>query len=151
MPPESKRYYEDFNVGDTSETARYYVDPAEALAFAQAWDPQIFHLDAEAAKNSFFKQLVISGWQTAAITMRLLVDARGPEGAPIIGIGIDELRWTAPVLPGDTLYARSEVTEKTPWPGGKPRSIVRVRNETVNQNGVVVMTHVANTIVPTKP
>ena len=151
MPPKPLQYYEDFNIGDVSETARYTVDPQEALAFARAWDPQVFHLDADLAKTSFFKQLVISGWQTAAITMRLLVDARGPDAAPIIGTGIDELRWTAPVLPGDVLYVRSEIIGKSPWPGGKPRGIVRVRNETINQNDVVVLTHVANTIVPTKP
>ena len=148
MPPDSMHYYEDFNVGDVAETGRYRVEAAEALAFARAWDPQSFHLDAEAAKTSFFKQLVISGWQTAAITMRLLVDARGPGAAPIIGTGIDELRWTAPVVPGDTLYVRTEVIEKSPWPGGKPRGIVRFRNETINQHDVVVLTHIANTIVP---
>jgi acyl dehydratase len=146
----AKRFYEDFSVGDVAETHTYRVDAAEALAFARAYDPQPFHLDAEAAKNSFFKQLVISGWQTIAITMRLLVDSREDPDYGIIGTGVDELRWTAPVVPGDTLRVRSEVIEKAPWPGGKPRGIVRFRNETVNQNDVVVLTHIANTIVPTR-
>lgn len=148
---ETKAFYEDFNVGDFVETRTYLVQLDEALAFARAYDPQPFHLDAQAAKASFFKQLVISGWQTTAITMRLLVDSRGPDAAPLVGMGVDELRWTAPVVPGDTLRVRSEVIEKSPWPGGKPRGIVRFRNETINQNDLVVLTHVANTIVPMRP
>jgi acyl dehydratase len=144
----AKYRYEDFNVGDVAESERYRVDPQSALDFARAYDPQPFHLDAEAAQNSFFKRLVISGWQTAAITMRLLVGMRSDDSFGIIGTGIDELRWTAPVLPGDELRVRSEVIEKRPWPGGKPRGIVRFRNETINQDDVVVMSHIANTIVP---
>jgi len=144
----SKTFYEEFAVGDASETGRYRVSPEEALAFARAYDPQPFHLDADAAKASFFKRLVISGWQTAAITMRLLVDARSAEGGVLIGMGVDELRWTAPVAPGDELRVRSEVVEMKSWPGGKPRGIVRFRNETINQDDVVVMTHIANAIVP---
>lgn len=144
----SKRYYEDFAVGDVSETGRHRITTQEALAFAGAYDPQYFHLDAAAAEKSFFKRLVISGWQTAAITMRLLVDVRKAEGGEMIGMGVDELRWTAPVAPGDELHVRSEVVEIKLWPGGKPRGIVRFRNETINQDDVVVMTHIANAIVP---
>ena len=144
----SKRFYEDFAIGDVSETGRYRITAEEALAFATAYDPQSFHLDAAAAETSFFKRLVISGWQTAAITMRLLVDLRKADGGELIGMGVDELRWTAPVAPGDELRVRSEVIEMKPWPGGKPRGIVRFRNETINQDDLVVMTHVANAIVP---
>jgi acyl dehydratase len=144
----SKQFYEDFALGDTSETGRYRITTQEALAFATAYDPQSFHLDAAAAETSFFKRLVISGWQTAAITMRLLVDLRQAEGGELIGMGVDELRWTAPVAPGDELHVRSEVIDRKPWPGGKPRGIVRFRNETINQDDLVVMTHIANAIVP---
>ncbi|MGD0966661.1 MAG: MaoC family dehydratase [Candidatus Aquilonibacter sp.] len=144
----SKRYYEDFDIGDVRETGRYRIGEEEALAFARAYDPQPFHLDAEAAKSSFFGKLVISGWLTAAIAMRLLVDARSAEDSPIIGSGIDELRWTFPVVPGDELHVRSEVIEKAPWPGGKPRGVVRFRNQTINQDDVVVMTFIANGIAP---
>jgi acyl dehydratase len=143
----SKRFYEDFAVGDVSETARYRIGMEEALAFAKAYDPQSFHIDATAAEASFFKRLVVSGWQTAAIAMRLLVDMRKAEGGELIGMGVDDLRWTAPVAPGDELRVRSEVIETKPWPGGKPRGIVRFRNETINQDDVVVMTYIANTIV----
>ncbi|HEX8805773.1 MAG TPA: MaoC/PaaZ C-terminal domain-containing protein [Candidatus Aquilonibacter sp.] len=144
----SKRFYEDFAVGDVIETARYKVATDEALAFAKAYDPQSFHLDAAAAEKSFFKKLVISGWQTAAITMRLLVDLWKAGGGELIGMGVDDLRWTAPVAPGDELRVRSEVIETKTWPGGKPRGIVRFRNETINQDDVVVMTHIANAIAP---
>jgi len=144
----SMRFYEDFQIGDVRETGRYRISEEEGLAFARAYDPQPFHLDAKAAESSFFKKLVISGWQTAAITMRLLVDARAGEDSPIIGTGIDELRWTFPVVPGDELHVRSEVIEKAPWPGGKPRGVVRFRNETINQDDVVVMTFIANGIAP---
>jgi acyl dehydratase len=143
-----KRYYEDFEVGDVRETGRYRITQEEGLAFARAYDPQPFHLDAKAAESSFFRKLVISGWQTAAITMRLLIDARKEDDGPLVGSGVDELRWTFPVAPGDELYVRSEVIEKAPWPGGKPRGIVRFRNETFNQNDVLVMTSIANTIAP---
>lgn len=144
----SKAFFEDFAIGDVGETGRYRVSMDEALAFAQAYDPQSFHLDAAAAEKSFFKRLVISGWQTAAITMRLLVDVRKAEGGEMIGMGVDELRWTAPVAPGDELHVRSEVIDVKAWLGGKPRGIVRFRNETINQDGLVVMTHIANAIFP---
>jgi acyl dehydratase len=144
----SNRFFEDFAVGDVSETARYRITTEEALAFAKAYDPQYFHLDAAAAQGSFFKRLVISGWQTAAITMRLLVDVRKAQGGEMIGMGVDELRWTAPVAPGDELHVRSEVIETKAWPGNKPRGIVRFRNETINQDEIVVMSHIANAIVP---
>lgn len=143
-----KQFYEDFAIGDVRETGRYLVTAEEGLAFARAYDPQPFHVDAEAAKSSFFKKLVISGWHTAAIAMRLLVDARQGEDSPLIGTGIDELRWTYPVVPGDELRVRSEVIEKAPWPGGKPRGIIRFRNETINQDDVVVMTYIANALAP---
>ncbi len=143
-----KQFYEDFEVGDVRETGRYRITQEEGLAFARAYDPQPFHLDEKAAESSFFRKLVISGWQTAAISMRLLVDARAKEDSPLVGSGVDELRWTFPVAPGDELRVRSEVIEKTPWPGGKPRGLVRFRNETLNQDDVVVLTYIANTIVP---
>ena len=146
-----KQFYEDFEIGDVRETGRYRITQEEGLAFARAYDPQPFHLDAKAAESSFFRKLVISGWQTAAISMRLLVDARSAEDSPLVGSGVDELRWTFPVAPGDELHVRSEVIEKAPWPGGKPRGLVRFRNETLNQDDVVVLTYIANTIVPKRP
>jgi acyl dehydratase len=146
-----ERYYDDFAIGDGFTSAPYRLSEEESLAFARAYDPQPFHLDAKAAESSFFGKLVASGWQTAAITMRLIVDHGALRATGVIGTGIDELRWTAPVVPGDELRVRSEVIEKIPWPGGKRRGIVRFRIETLNQNDVVVMTQIANCIVPIRP
>jgi acyl dehydratase len=142
------RFFEDFNVGDGFESETYTIDREASLAFAKAYDPQPFHLDEEAAAASLFGKLVCSGWQTTAITMRLLVDSLVLGGTGIIGTGIDELRWTAPVAPGDTLRLRAELVEKRAWPGNKPRGILRFRFETVNQDDIVVMTQCANCIVP---
>jgi acyl dehydratase len=146
----SARYYEDFAVGDVMETQRYTLTREEALEFAQRYDPQSFHLDDEAAAASFFGRLVASGWQTASITMRLIVQAGAFEGG-VVGAGVDQLRWTVPVVPGDTLYVRSEVIEMTPHPGGKPRGYVRFRTETLRDDQTVVMSQVTTTIVPRRP
>jgi acyl dehydratase len=142
------RYFEDFQLGDGLDSEPYTIDRDASLAFAKAYDPQPFHLDDAAAQASFFGKLVCSGWQTAAITMRLLVDSIVLGGTGIIGTGIDELRWTAPVAPGDTLRLHGELVEKRAWPGNKPRGILRFRLETINQDGLVVMTQFANCIVP---
>ncbi|HTX57606.1 MAG TPA: MaoC family dehydratase [Candidatus Acidoferrales bacterium] len=142
------RYFEDFAVGDAFETGRYRISLEESLAFARAYDPQPFHLDEEAAAASFFRRLVCSGWQTAAITMRLMVEGGIMGSNGLIGAGVDELRWTVPVAPGDELHVHGEVVQTTPWPGGKPRGLIRFRNETINQDDVVVMTHFANCLVP---
>jgi acyl dehydratase len=143
----SARTLEEYAVGDVFETGRYTIEREEALAFARSYDPQPFHLDDDAAAASFFGRLVISGWQTAAITMRLIVDSGLFEGG-VVGAGVDELRWTVPVAPGDTLFVRSEVIEVRPHPGGKPRGYVRFRNETLRDDGTVVMTQLTTTIVP---
>jgi acyl dehydratase len=145
------RYYEDFVIGDGFVSSPYRLCKEESLAFARAYDPQPFHLDAKAAESSFFGKLVSSGWQTAAITMRLMVDHGVLRTTGVIGTGIDDLRWTAPVVPGDELRVRGEIIEKTPWPGRKRRGIVRFRIETINQDDVVVMTQIANCIVPMRP
>ncbi|MBV8432740.1 MAG: acyl dehydratase [Candidatus Eremiobacteraeota bacterium] len=144
------RYLSDFTVGDAFESAGYTITDEEALVFARAYDPQPFHLYAGEAARSFFHELVISGWQTAAITMRLVVDTGVLRETGVIGTGIDELRWLAPVKPGDTLRVRGEVIGSAPWPGNGKRGTLRVRLHTVNQAGVVVMSQIANLIVPVK-
>jgi acyl dehydratase len=142
----ARRYFEDFNIGDVLETASYTLTREDSIAFAQVYDPQAFHLDDEAAEQSFFGRLVASGWQTAAITMKLIVES-GSFAGGVVGAGVDELRWTAPVAPGDTLRVRSEVVEMQVRPG-KKRGTIRFRTETINQDDTVVMTEFTNTIVP---
>ena len=142
------RYFEDFKVGDKIETASFELSEKESIAFAHLYDPQPFHLDPVAAEASVFHGLTASGWQTAAITMRLMVENGTMRATGIIGTGIDDLRWLAPVRPGDTLRVRAEVIEKTPWSGNKNRGTLRIRLHTVNQEDVVVMSQIANLMVP---
>lgn len=146
----SARYFQDFHVGDILETERYTLTMEESLAFARMYDPQPFHLDENAAANSFFGRLVVSGWQTAAITMRLIVSSGSFDGG-VVGAGVDEIRWTAPVAPGDTLYVRSEVIETRPHPGGKPHGYVRFRIQTHRDDHTMVMTQLTTTVVPLRP
>ena len=141
------RYFEDFAVGETFETAAHTISLEESLTFAQAYDPQPFHLNDEAAQTSFFKRLVSSGWQTAAVTMRLVVESGVLRATGIVGTGIDDLRWLAPVVPGDTLRVRGEVIDRQPWPGNKRRGTLRVRLLTRNQDDLVVMSQIANLVL----
>jgi acyl dehydratase len=145
------RFLEDFNVGDSFDSAGHTVTAHESEAFARAYDPQPFHLDEESAKRSIFRGLTASGWLTAAVTMRLTVDAGMLRETGIIGMGIDDLRWLAPVRPGDTLRVRGEVVEKIRREGDSKRGTLRVLLHTINQDGVVVMSEIANVIVPVKP
>lgn len=145
------RYFEDFEVGETFETSSFELSEKESRAFASLYDPQPFHLDPQAAAGSPFGRLVASGWHTAAITMRLVVESGVLRATGVIGTGIDDLRWLAPVAPGDVLVARGEIVAKEPWPGRKNRGTLRVRLHTVNQEGVVVMSQIANLMVTRRP
>ncbi len=146
-----ERYFEDFAVGDTFETATFELSETESVAFANLYDPQPFHLEAAAAAASVFGELTASGWQTTAITMRLIVQSGVLRATGIIGTGIDDLRWLAPVHPGDRLRVRAEVVDKIPWPGKKSRGTMRVRMQTLNQHDIVVMTQIANLMVALRP
>src|SRR5579875_3894727 len=133
-------YYEDFPVGETLEFGDREVSEAEIVEFARAWDPQPFHLDAEAAKRSQIGELIASGWHTGALTMRMMCDAylleSASEGAP----GIEEMRWLKPVRPGDRLRAKrttlgARVSRSRPHIG-----IVDFAFEALNQRGEIVLT-----------
>jgi acyl dehydratase len=145
------RYLNDFAVGDAFETGEYSVSLEEALAFARSYDPQPFHLYAGEAARSVFRDLVISGWQTAAITMRLVVDSGVLRESGVIGTGIDELRWLAPVKPGETLRVRGRIVGIEPWPSNPRRGTMRVALETVNGDGVVVLSEIASLMMPIRP
>ena len=117
-------------------------------AFARQFDPQPFHLDEATAAETFFKGLVASGWHTAAMTMRLLVEGGLPLAGGIIGAGTDELRWPRPVRPGDRLHLESEVMELRPSKSRPQLGLVKMRTTTLNQNNEPVQILVANLIVP---
>jgi acyl dehydratase len=107
----TERYLEDFSAGQSFKSGRLRIDADSIRRFAAEFDPQPFHLDEAAAKTSIFQGLAASGWHTAAITMRLLVESDFKPAGGIIGAGFDELRWPRPVRPGDELRVESEVLE----------------------------------------
>jgi acyl dehydratase len=142
------RYLEDFAVGQTFGSGRVRVDKERIKTFAAEFDPQPFHLDEEAARNTIFKGLAASGAHTAALTMRLLVESELKPAGGIIGPGFDELRWPLPVRPGDELRVESEVLEVQPSKSRPKQGLVKLRVTTLNQNGDAVQVVVANLIVP---
>ena len=145
---EDKRLYlEDFAVGQTYRSDSLTVTAADIKAYAAQFDPQPFHLDETAAKATFFGGLAASGWHTAALTMRLLVDGGAPIAGGIIGAGMDELQWPRPVRPGDRLRTESEVLEVVPSKT-RPQGRMKMRTTTFNQNDEPVMVMVANLVVP---
>jgi acyl dehydratase len=144
-------YFEDFAAGQTFRSGAVTVDLEEVKAFAARYDPQPFHLDERAAAGSLFGALVASGWQTAALTMRLLVDGELRVAGGLIGRGVEGLKWPRPVRPGDTLRVESEVLEVRPSSSKPDRGLVRVKSTTFNQHGEPVMEQVAALIVPRRP
>jgi acyl dehydratase len=143
----TKRYFEDFAVGQTFGSGRVRVDKERIKSFAAEFDPQPFHLDEEAARHTIFRGLAASGWHTAALTMRLLVEGESKPAGGIIGLGLDELRWPLPVRPGDQLRVEGEVVEVSLSNSHPHQGLIKVRATTLNQNGEAVQVFVANLIV----
>ena len=135
--------FETSSPGQVLELGSVAVTEDEIVEFARRFDPQPFHVDPEAAEESVFGGLIASGWHTGAMWMRLYVDsmlgAASAQGSP----GIEELRWLAPVRPGDTLHGRLTVLETTPSERRPDRGTVRIRGEMVNQDGVTVLSMVS--------
>ena len=143
-------YLEQIFVGQHFRSGDATVTEAEIKAFAKQFDPQIFHLDDEGAKDSLFGGLAASGWHTAALTMRLQVEGGIPFAKGVIGAS-GELAWPKPTRPGDTLHVESEVLAVTPSKSKPDRGMVKVRSETKNQNGDVVQTFTVNVVAWRKP
>jgi acyl dehydratase len=118
--------------------------------FAAEFDPQPFHLDEAEAEKSIFKGLAASGWHTAALAMRLIVSVRPFGSNPVVGLGVDDLRWLAPVRPDDDLRVEGEVVELTPS-RTKPQGTVRVRWVVYNQNEEAVLRFTPIVVVPRRP
>lgn len=144
-------YLEDIEVGQTFGSGRMRVDSARIKSFAAEFDPQPFHLDEEAARNSIFAGLAASGWHTAATTMRLLVESEFKPAGGLIGAGFDELRWPRPTRPGDELHVSSEVLSVRPSSSRPSQGLVKLRITTLNHNDEPVQVFVANLIVPRRP
>jgi len=141
-------YLEDFEVGQVFRTKHLRVDVADIVRFAAEYDPQPFHLDEDAAKRSVFDGLAASGWHTAALTMRLLVDSELRIAGGLIGLGFEEMRWPRPVRPGDELRVESEVLEKRESKSRPQQGLLKMRNSTLNQRDEPVQISVGTLIVP---
>ena len=137
--PINDRYFEDYVRGDIHEFGSIVAEEKEMIAFAQRFDPQLFHTDPLAAKRSIFGGLIASGWYTAGLMMRLYVDHYLSHVASLSSPGVDELRWLKPVRPGDAISIRITISE-TRRSNSKPdRGIVHSYIEVLNQKGEVVM------------
>jgi acyl dehydratase len=149
-PTPQQLYLDDIQVGQRFRSGSHTVSVADIQAFAAQFDPQPFHLDPEAARLSIFGGLAASGWHTAAITMRLLVDGGAPIAGGIIGAG-GEINWPMPTRPGDVLIVESEIVEVRPSKTKSDRGMVTIRAETKNQDEHVVQTLLAKLVVPRRP
>jgi acyl dehydratase len=138
--PQEDRYFEDYLPGTIHEFGSITIGEAEVIAFARTFDPQPFHTDPEAAKQSDFGGLIASGWHTVSLTMRLLVDYYFSRVAGLGSPGVDELRWRKPVRPGDTISVRVTILEAKPSRSKPDRGMIRHYVEALNQHGEVVMT-----------
>jgi acyl dehydratase len=147
----TKQYLEDFAAGQVYRSNRMQVDKGQILAFASQFDPQPYHLDEEAARKSVFKGLAASGWHTAAVTMRLLVESEFQPADGILGVGLEELSWPRPVRPGDELRVETQVLEVRPSKLRADRGVIRVRTTTLNQNDQPVQIFTGNLFVPRRP
>ena len=143
-------YLDDLHAGQRFTSGTRTVTEADIKAFAGQFDPQPFHLDNKAAEASFFEGLVASGWHTAAVTMRLLVDSGLPLAEGLIGAG-GELTWPRPTRPGDALHVESEILEVKPSRSRPDRGMVTVRSETKNQRGEPVQIMTSRLVVPRRP
>jgi len=133
------RYFEDFEVGEIIEIGTKKVTQAEIISFAEAFDPQPFHISEEKAKDSIFGGLIASGWHTCAIFMRLYVDHFLTETISLGSPGVDHIRWFKPVFPNDTLSGRFTILETKPSPTRPDAGILKIKSEMRNQSGEIVM------------
>ena len=145
------QYFEDYVLGTSYECGSFSVDAASIISFAKEFDPQSFHVDPVAAADGPFDGLIASGWHTAALTMRLLVENYLSPEASLGGAGVDEIRWPHPVRPGDTLRVRATVVESR-QSGSKPdRGIIKTLIETTNSDSRIVMRCTAINFLRVRP
>ena len=149
--PVADRYFEDYAPGAVFEYGAIPVTEAEILEFARRFDPQYIHTDRERAAEGPFAGLIASGWHTAAMMMRLIVDNFLPKHASLGSPGIDELRWLKPVRPGDMLSVRLSVLEATRSRSKPDRGVVTVETFGTNQRGEVVCEFRRKVLVPKRP
>ncbi len=147
MDSSSGRYFEDYIVGVEGEVGSVSISEAEIIDFAIKYDPQDFHTDPEKAATGPFGGLIASGWHTIAVVMRLLVDRYLDSASSLGSPGIDELRWLAPVRPGDVLTVRAEVSDARRSNSKPDRGLIRTSVKVCNQDDIMVMTMKAVNVV----
>jgi acyl dehydratase len=145
------RYFEDFAVGETVELGESTVSEAEILEFARRYDPQFIHVDAERAKETPYGGLIASGWHTASLGMRMLVDGLLAESASLGSPGVEALNWPRPVRPGDTLRTRITTLDRALSQSRPDRGRVRSKLEVLNQKGEVVLNWTGTIIMLARP
>lgn len=144
-------YLDDLTSGQRFTTPGLTLTEAEIIDFAWRYDPQPFHLDAQAAAESAYGGLIASGFQSLSICFRLFIQSGQFREASMGSPGIDELRWLAPVRPGDTLHSEVEVLEVRPSSSKPDRGITRMKYHAVNQQGVVVLSFIVNHLLRRRP
>lgn len=148
----NERYFEDFAVGQSFVSdRRLRISKDDILAFARQFDPQPFHLDEQAARDSIFKGLAASGWHTAALTMRLVIESEFRSATGTTGLGVEQLRWPVAVRPGDELHIENEVLDLRPSNSRPDHGLMKMRVRTVNQQGQVVQELISTELVPRRP
>ena len=145
------RFLDDLAIGQRFTSPGLTLSEAEIIDFAWRYDPQAFHLDATAAAASPYGGLIASGFQSLAICFRLFIQSGILADASMGSPGIDELRWLAPVRPGDTLHSEIEVIEVRPSNSKPDRGIARLRYHAVNQRHEVVLSFIVNHLLRRKP
>jgi len=135
MEKPAPRFFEDLQVGQKFRSGTYEVTAERIKAFAAEFDPQPFHLDERAAEDSLFAGLAASGWHTAAIVMRLIVESDLRPAGGTIGAGVEDLRWPRAVRPGDVLHVEGEVLEMRASRSRPELGIVKIRVTAVDQAG----------------
>jgi acyl dehydratase len=143
-------FLDDLAVGDKFATGEVTLTLEGCKAFAAEFDPQPFHLDEAAGRQSVFGRLAASGWYTASLSMRLLVEGELTIAGGLIGLG-GEMKWPRPTYPGDTLRVATEVLDVRVSESKPDRGIVTVRNQTLNQRGEAVQVAVVKMLVPRRP
>jgi len=140
-------YFDDLRVGDRFSSGEHALDEAQIKAFAAQFDPQPFHLDSEAAKDSIFGGLAASGWHTAAVTMKLMVSSGLQIAGGMVGAG-GELQWPRPTRPSDVLHVEMEVLGLRPSSSRPDRGMATLRSETKNQHGEVLQVLTSKMVLP---
>jgi len=144
-------YFEDFKPGDRFESATLTITEALIIEYARFYDPQPFHTDPEAARATVYGGLIASGMQTIGIAFKLFMETGALAACSLGSPGLDEIRWKAPVRPGDVLRVVAEVLESRPSSSKPDRGIVRILFSTLNQRGETVATFIGNQLCRRRP